>query len=147
MKFTKKILSAAVAMLISVAAFAETYYVSVKNSNLKAKPAGSSKNVLSVQYGDPVTWVKTDGNWTLVKKGNTEGWISTNAITKRRIIAGSKVSTDAKEIALAGKGFGDGMDMDGNGNNYAAVNAVEKNSVSNSANESFKAKGGLKAAE
>ena len=39
------------------------------------------------------------------------------------------------------------MDMDGNGNNYAAVNAVEKNSVSNSANESFKAKGGLKAAE
>ncbi|MBQ6566902.1 MAG: SH3 domain-containing protein [Treponema sp.] len=147
MKFNKKILAAAVAMLISAVAFAETYYVSVKSSHLKAKPAGSSKNVTNVSYGDAVTWVKTDGNWTLVKKGNVEGWISSNAITKRKVVSGSKVTTDAKEIALAGKGFGDGIDTENDGGNYTAVNAVERNSVSDSTNESFKAKGGLKVAE
>lgn len=147
MKFNKKILLAAVAMLISAVAFAETYYVSVKNSNLKAKPAGSAKNLVSVQYGDAVTWIKADGSWTLVKKGNVEGWISSKAITKRKVVSGSKVSTDAKEIALAGKGFGEGIDAEGKGGNYEAVNSVERNSVTNSANESFKEKGGLKVAE
>ena len=147
MKFTKKILSVAVTMLLSMAAFAETYYVSVKSTNLKAKPSGSSKNLSKVSYGDAVTWVKDDGNWTLVSYGKTEGWISTNAITKRKIVSSSKVTTDAKEIALAGKGFGEGINADSEASNYTAVNAVEKNAVSYSANESFKSKGGLKVAE
>ncbi len=147
MKFTKKILSAVAVMLLSAAAFAETYYVSVKSTNLKAKPAGSSKNVASVKYGDPLTWVKTDGNWTLVSNGKSEGWISTTAITKRRIVANSKVNTDAKEIALAGKGFGDGINAEGDNGNYAAVNAVERNCISENENTSFKNKGGLKVAE
>ena len=147
MKFTKKILSAALVMLISAAAFAETYYISVKSTNLKAKPSGSSKNLSKVSYGDAVTWVKEEGNWTLVSYGKIEGWVSTNAITKRKIIASSKVSTDAKEIALAGKGFGEGLNAEGEASNYAAVNALEKNAISESENASFKKAGGLKVTE
>ena len=147
MKFTKRILSLAAVTLLSVAAFAETYYVSVKNTNLKAKPAGSSKNVTAVKYGDAVTWLKSDGNWTLVSYGKAEGWISTNALTKRKIVASSKVNTDAKEIALAGKGFGEGLSAEGDSGNYAAVNSVERNTVSEKENASFKTKGGLKVAE
>ncbi len=147
MNFTKKLLSAVAVLLLSVMAFAETYYVSVKNSNLKAKPSGASKNLASVKYGDPVTWVKTDGAWTLVSTGKTEGWISTNAITKRKIVNTGKVSTDAKEIALAGKGFSEGLETDSENTNYTAVNSVERNAVSESENASFKTKGGLKVSE
>ena len=147
MNFTKKLLSAAAVLLLSAAVFAETYYVSVKSSNLKAKPSGVAKNVAGVSYGDPVTWIKEEGGWTLVSKGSTQGWISTNALTKRKIVNTGKVSTDAKEIALAGKGFGEGLETNAENGNYTAVNAVEKNTVSESTNESFKAQGGLKVSE
>ena len=147
MNVTKKLLSAAAVLLLSTAVFAETYYVSVKTSSLKAKPSGLAKNVATVNYGDAVVWVKEEGSWTLVSIGKKEGWISTNAITKRKIVASNKVSTDAKEIALAGKGFGDGISADSDKSNYAAVNTVENNRVSESENATFKAQGGLRVSE
>ncbi len=147
MIFSKKILTLAVAMFVSALAFSETYYVSVKNAKLKAKPSGSSKNITNVSYGDAVTWIKDSGNWTFVSTGKAEGWISTNAITKRKIVRSSKVTTDAKEIALAGKGFGDGITADSDSSNYAAVNMVEKNTVNENEIDSFKSKGGLKVSE
>ncbi len=147
MTFSKRILTIVVSMFISALAFSETYYVSVKNTKLKAKPSGNSKNVTSVQYGDAVVWIKDSGNWTYVSTGKAEGWISSNAITKRKIVSSSKVTTDAKEIALAGKGFGDGITAESDNSNYAAVNMVEKNTVSENDNVSFKSKGGLKVSE
>lgn len=147
MNFKKKVLTTAALLLLSLSAFAETYYVSVKNASLKAKPSGMAKTVTNVEYGDAVTWIRTDGNWTLVSFNKKEGWISTNTITKRKVVSSSKVNTDAKEIALAGKGFAAGLDASGNNENYALVDFIEKNEVSSNENFSFKKNGGLKVEE
>ncbi len=146
----KKFVSLATILLIGVCAFSQTFYVSVKSSDLRAKPSATSKSLKKVAYGDAVTVVDdSKGNWTLVSIGKTEGWISSSSLSKRKIVVSDKkVSTDAKEIALAGKGFGDGISATSSGNgNYSAVEALEKNEISEKENKSFVSQGGLKSAE
>ncbi len=149
MKNSKKITSVIISFIFGTLAFSQTFYVAVKTANVKAKDSNSSKTVASVSYGDAVTVVDEGTKWTQVKLSNgTTGWLNSSSLSKRKIVASSKVSTDAKEIALAGKGFGDGISAESDSKgNYSAVDAVEKNSVTEKENTAFKTNGGLKVAD
>lgn len=96
-------------------AFAVTYmkganvYVSVKQTELRSG-TGRFSSVLSVlEYGDSLVVVESGDKNTKVRMSDgQEGWVSTHALTKKKITKsgdGDAAKASTKEIALAGKGF------------------------------------------
>lgn len=151
----KKFLSLALVGILALSAFAkgESKYVAVQKAQLKAKASSSAKTVCEVAYGDVVSVVSESGKWTLVAatgKASGQGWIRTTALSKRKIVAGKKVSTDAKELSLAGKGFSEGIEAEyskSSSADYTAVDSVEANSISDAERTEFVENGKLKEAE
>ncbi|MBQ3687514.1 MAG: SH3 domain-containing protein [Treponema sp.] len=140
---------------LSLAAFAAgaSRYVSVQSLAVKEKASGTSRTLMTVSYGDELTVVKESGKWTQVTpKSNPSvtGWVNSSALSKRKIVAGKAVKTDANEISLAGKGFAEGLDTrqtDDWNSDYAAVDAVEGNAVPEADVDAFVREGKLKEAE
>ena len=137
---------------VTLAAFAagETRYISVKSLALKEKASNASKTVTTLSYADEVTLSQVSGKWSLISpKSNpsVKGWVSSSALSKRKIVAGKAVKTDASEISLAGKGFSEGLEAeyrrDGTAD-YASVDLIEGNSVPDSERQAFVKEGRLK---
>lgn len=146
----KKVVTLFAVVLAGACLFAQTYYVNVKSTSLKDKPSARGKTLVSVSYGDAVTVVDSgsEKDWVLVRSGKTEGWVSNASLSKRKIVASSGSGASAKEVSLAGKGFGDGMESKSNGKgNYTSVNALEKNNVTDKELDGFVADGGLQSAK
>jgi len=117
---------------LAFAAATKKMYVAVKTTALKTGTTLFAKKTATVSYGDEVTVLETKGKWSLVSvnsNSSKKGWISTSALSKRKIIAsGSKVSTNADELALAGKGFNSGIEAEYKKDgkvNYDAVDDME----------------------
>ncbi|MDR2470850.1 MAG: SH3 domain-containing protein [Treponema sp.] len=116
----------------------DTMYVNVSSANLKSSTGFFASNTGSVKYGDAVQVLAVNGQkWIQVRVSgkNTAGWIAYASLTSRRIAAqGSTANASAKEIALAGKGFSPEVESEhkkkGGQLNYAAVDAMERASVS-----------------
>lgn len=151
----KRFISCILILCVGIAAFAiEKRYIAVESTSLRAKNSASSKSVGQVAYGDEVSLIKESGKWSLVSPAadsSIQGWISSSALSKRKIVAGGKkVSTDAKEISLAGKGFSEGLEAEygkeGNAD-YNAVDAIEKNTVTEDERSTFVKEGKLKECE
>lgn len=110
----------------------QTMYVAVEKASLKASAgmfSGASGNVV---YGDEVIVLSTSGAWSQVQlavNASVKGWIKTASLTKKRILAkGARVSVNASELALAGKGFNAEVESEYKKSgkvNYSAVDRVE----------------------
>ncbi len=150
----KRFLTGLLLLSITFAAFAGSYsrYVSVQTLAIKEKASNKSKTVASVSYGDEVTVSKTSGKWSLVSPKSSpsvSGWVSTSALSKRKIVKGKAVTTDASEISLAGKGFSEGLEAEYSKNgttDYASVDLIEQNLISESDQQAFITEGQLKEA-
>ena len=139
---------------LALAAFAagETRYISVQSLAMKEKASGSSKTVRTLTYGDEVTVTQVSGKWTQVSpkaSPSVKGWVSSSALSKRKIVKGKSITTDASEISLAGKGFSEGLEAeyrkDGSAD-YASVDLIEGNSVTDGERQTFVKDGKLKEA-
>ena len=82
-------------------------YVSVEQVTSKIKPSMWGKPGYDYYYGDLVEVLEQDGSWCLVetKDGERIGWLRDSVLTSRKLKTQGNVSVDAKELALAGKGF------------------------------------------
>ena len=102
-------------LLVAVPSFAaktKTMSVQVKKGQLRSAPSYLSRVVTDLDYTTRVTVLEEKGAWLRVRQeeGNTEGWMHTATLTKKKLklVSGDKDATTAvssEEQALAGKGF------------------------------------------
>ena len=146
-------------LLLSFSLFAAepvTMYVASQKGLLKARATTNSKTITTLSYGDVVTIISTKGKWSEVavksnSTANTQGWVLSASLTKKKIVANTnKVSANAKELALAGKGFSSEIENEykksGNAD-YDAVDTVEQASVSDDEESAFIEDGNLRGGE
>ena len=149
----KKLIFMLMLALCAAGAFAagQTMYVAVSKAAVKSGTGFFSLSKGTVVYADVVTVSETKGKWSYITKGSLNGWVATNSLSKRKIIAkGSNFSADADELALAGKGFNSEVESEYKKSgkvNYAAVDAMEQNEVSDNALLVFIKEGKLQGAE
>jgi uncharacterized protein YgiM (DUF1202 family) len=150
----KRMLFVALLCLSASGLFAQragtTLYVNVKSANLKSGTGFFASTTGTVKYTDQVTVVAVNGKWVQVRTavGNKVGWIAYASLTTRRMAPqGSAANASAREIALAGKGFSPEVEAeykkDASKANYAAVDEMEKVTVSQEALLSFIKEGRL----
>lgn len=84
-------------------------YVSVANVQVKEKASAKSKTVSTVPYALKVIVLNEKGSWCEIQAEEypeIQGWVNSSVLSARKLVASQEtVSTDAHEIALAGKGF------------------------------------------
>lgn len=141
--------------LYAAAAFkkGDTLYVSVRETVLKSNAGFTAKDTGKVVYGDVITVLETGSKKSKVQLKSdtkTNGWIANGSLTKKKIVKksdGSTVRASTDELALAGKGFSDDAEAAFKSANkdvdYAAVDALEKITVSESDFETFVSEGHL----
>ena len=102
-------------------------YVAVKTVALKASNSQLAKDVGSLSLGNEVTLVSDDGKWAQVRAGNLTGWVTSQSLSSRRVVA-SGTTASASEVALAGKGFSPDVEIEyrKNGLDYSMVDSMEK---------------------
>lgn len=122
--------------------------VQVKQSQVRTAPSFMARIVATLQYGDRVDIVSSQGTWTqvFVSTGGVKGWVHTSALTKKKIVlkaGASDVSETATsdELALAGKGFNKKVEGEFRVKNrnldYTWVDRMEKIKISNNGIRKF----------
>lgn len=120
----------------TIYAKANYMYVSAQKISIKAKASLMAADVGQLNYGDKVILVKIKGNWALIETTddlNIAGWVNMNTVTNRKINAATKITTDADEITLAGKGFNSSIEAryeDEYDLPFDEVDEMEKNEIS-----------------
>ena len=124
-------------------------YIAVSEIEPKSRPSfwGRSKGTLF--YGDKVVVINNSGDWVEVAKDGTgiSGWVKNSCITAKKIVANKKVSFDADEIALAGKGFSNALEAEYSNQydiDFDGVDAIESFKMSNDEFHDFIVDGKLK---
>ena len=122
--------------------------VQVKQSQVRTAPSFMARIVATLQYGDRVDIVSSQGTWTqvFVSTGGVKGWVHTSALTKKKIVLKAGASDVSKtatsdELALAGKGFNKKVESEFRTKNrnldYAQIDKMEKIKVSNNGIRKF----------
>lgn len=128
-------------------------YVCASNAVLREKASTSSKKAFILNYGTSVEVLSEEGKWSYVQKSDDaskKGWIPTAQLTKKKLSTSSTVSANAKEIALAGKGFSKNLEVNLFNDfnfDFSTVDAVEKNAVSENEVRAFMKEGKLAVGE
>lgn len=122
-----------------------TVYVAVKTVDLKSSTGFFASRVVQIVLGASARVVRVDGNWLQLQTtdGRT-GWAKTDNFSTRVVVASG--SATAKEVALAGKGFSAGTEIEfkKEGLDYSPVDAIERLDVSLNDLEKFVNDGKLK---
>ncbi|HXT01238.1 MAG TPA: hypothetical protein VN915_11220 [Elusimicrobiota bacterium] len=136
----------AAAALGASAAFAATITVLVQQTAVRKRPQFFAPAVATAKLGDSFEADGPDGGWYKTRAG----YIHQSAVSAKKVhlSAGSAVggSATADEVTLAGKGFNSQVESSykqGTPANFAAVDAMEKRSVPESAVLAFMRAGGL----
>lgn len=133
-------------------AYAEPVWVQVRQSMVRAKPAFYSPGVSSVNYGDQLEKVGSEGAWIKVQGKGTQGFIPLASVSEDRIVLVArditKIKADSGDVILAGKGFSREVEQQYKQKDpqarYDLVDRVEKETrVSSQAVASFAKSGGL----
>jgi len=109
----KKTLGVILILLLSFTGLllaAETLKVRVKSSKLRNSPKFYAGSVVSLEFGDSLEKITTQGDWIQAKTTTgTTGWIHSSAVIVPHfsLTAGRTAQEEATadEVALAGKGF------------------------------------------
>jgi SH3-like domain-containing protein len=131
-----------------------TMYVVEKETEVKSGTGLLTEKRGTVVYGEQVTVLQVDGKWSEIRSAGQSaisGWVATSALTSRRIVVtGATTSASASDLALAGKGFSARTEQtykDAGSLNYAQVDRMEAETVSNKAMYDFLTEGQLKTGE
>lgn len=116
-----------------------TFTVTVEEAKVRKTKAHYAPSVAVVHYGDKVKAGEPEDGWHKVSVGGASGWLHASALGSKSLKAtagdwegGAQASAD--EVTLAGKGFNAEVEKSYRQNasdvDYAAVDAMEKRSVS-----------------
>ncbi|GHV87678.1 hypothetical protein AGMMS50267_00380 [Spirochaetia bacterium] len=125
-------------------------YVATKNAELKSSTGFFADTVAVLQYGEQVTVIRENGKWLEIRPVNRTtltGWLLANSLTSKRIVAGTAASASADELALAGKGFSEEVEIAYKKNasvSYVEIDAMETLMVSKQDLYDFLIQGHLK---
>ena len=157
MKFiNKKIIVLMSVFLLSLSLYAKAkniMYVAVNSASLKVKASKFAKESAILEYGTAAIVIDEKGDWYFICDSNDEtkkGWIPSSALSKKKVLASSSTTADAKEIALAGKGFSSSIESTYAKEfnvDYSDVDYVESQSVSDKELQSFIVEGQLNSGE
>ena len=103
-------------ILISPLFAQEEMSITVRETQVRNNPSFLGKPTGTLVYGDRVLVLEEKNGWAFIHfadpngEADREGWVHGSALTEKEIIladAGREVGTgaDAREVALAGKGF------------------------------------------
>jgi len=130
----------------AASAFAATITVLVQQTAVRKRPQFFAPAVATAKLGESFDADGPDGGWYKTRAG----YIHESAVSAKKVhlSAGSTVggSATADEVTLAGKGFNSQVESSykkGTSANFAAVDAMEKRSVPESAVIAFLRSGGL----
>ncbi|KAA0876285.1 SH3 domain-containing protein [Nitrincola tapanii] len=113
--------------------------ISVKSTQLRREPSFLSPIIRHLEYANLCDLQETRGDWALIRFSNLEGWVHQSALTSGQIVLSAGASdvqrlASNKEIALAGKGFNAEVEKRyrrmHRGTNYAAVDLMQRRSIS-----------------
>ncbi|MCQ2586841.1 MAG: SH3 domain-containing protein [Treponema sp.] len=113
------------------AAGKKTMYVSVDTAIVRENSSKASKKSASIPYGAAVTIIQEKKDWYYISCDSPKvyGWVQASSLTRKNVAARGKVSSaDAKEIALAGKGFNASIETayaEAGNIDFSTVNKVE----------------------
>jgi len=101
---------AALVCALALRAGATDMSVQVQNGPVRATPSFLGRVVATTAYGDRVSVLKTQGDWSEVQAGGQTGWMHQSALTRKKVqpAAGgetARAGASSGELALAGKGF------------------------------------------
>ncbi|MFI5346761.1 MAG: hypothetical protein ACHQ51_10340 [Elusimicrobiota bacterium] len=149
MKSTRLLTLITAAAFAASAAVAATITVLVQQTAVRKRPQFFSPSAATAKLGDSFEASGPDGGWYKTDAG----YIHESAVSAKKVhlSGGSTVagggSATAEEVTLAGKGFNSQVEKSygaqNSAANYAAVNAMERRSVPESAILEFLRKGGL----
>lgn len=133
-------------LLAAAAAYASTVTVLVQETALRKRAQSYSPSVGTARLGQKFETFGQEAGFYKTKSG----FLHASAVTERKVRLGSADSvgggTSAEEITLAGKGFNAQVEKsygDKSSVNFAAVNAMERRSVSEAVLFDFLRAGGL----
>jgi len=127
-----------------------TLYVANRTVTLKSSTGFFASNRGTLNYGDRVTVLQVNGRFVEVRSATNSsvtGWTASANLTTRQVVSGNTSTASAREVALAGKGFNQEVEnaYRAQGNlNYADVDAVEQNLVSDTDLRQFLEEGRLR---
>lgn len=129
-------------------------YVSVANAQVKEKASAKSKTVTTAPYALKVSILNEKGSWSEIQSSDfpeIKGWINTSVLSTRKLVASQEnVTTDAHEIALAGKGFNSTVEETYSQNHeshFDDVDLIENNLLDDSTIYKFLTEGKLNEGE
>lgn len=142
-----RLLLAAVLALTAAAAYASTITVLVQQTALRKRPQSYSPSVGTAKLGQRYESSGLEAGF----HKTPSGYIHASAVTAKKVSLGKADSVggtaSAEEITLAGKGFNAQVEKsygeNNAGANFAAVNAMERRSVSEAELFAFLRAGGL----
>lgn len=105
-------------------------YIAVEEIKSKSSPSVWSRGNDIFFYGDKVVVEEEKGSWIKVSQSGSgkSGWVKESCVTSRKIRAGNRVSVNADEIALAGKGFSNSIEAEYSSSydiDFSIVDSVE----------------------
>ena len=138
---------------VNIACAAETRFIEVRATKLRAEPKFWAAPRGDIAYGDAVTVIGTEGDWLRVQlQSGIEGYLHGSATTARRVVIEGKAqpaeqSSDVADVVLAGKGFAgeiaDTFETSDLEADYQALIIVERRTVSYAELQTFLKEGGL----
>uniref|UniRef100_I2Q5Q0 SH3 domain-containing protein n=1 Tax=Desulfovibrio sp. U5L TaxID=596152 RepID=I2Q5Q0_9BACT len=131
---------------------AKVMSVAVRDGQVRETPSFLGKIVGKASYGQTVDVSDEQGDWAKVSvSGGPSGWMHRSALAAGKLAlssgSGASENMSGKEMALAGKGFSAQVEADyrrGHGGNYAAIDAMERQSYSPAALLAFLSQGDVK---
>ena len=117
--------------LVFAQADRNTRYVTVQNVALKSSTGFFASTLRSLSFGDAVTLVSESGKWSQVRIGTQTGWVASNNLSTRQVVAANSSGFSSNEVALAGKGFSPEMEMEykRSGLDFTLVDEMERTNV------------------
>ena len=130
----------------------KTMYLSVKTAPVKSSAGIFASTVGTLTYGESVTVIQQKNNRVEIKASGSSltGWTSAGNLTAKRITSSGGASASADELALAGKGFSAEVEKSyrqDSSLNYADIDAMESQSVTDSRLRKFITDGHLAGGE
>ena len=112
----------------------DTMYITVNEIASKTKPSIWGRDSVMFNYGDAVNIIQTNGSWVEIELEDTnkKGWVKDSVLTKKKIRKQNNISVNAKELALAGKGFSSPVEEQYSKQykkNFDIVDEMEKSSI------------------
>ena len=118
-------------LTLNALAFSQTEgtkrYISVQNMPVKDSTGFFARELGYLSLGSEVALIGEEGKWAQIRSENLSGWVSSSSLSARRIVA-SGTAASATEIAFAGKGFSQDMEVEyrKGGLDYSMVDSMEK---------------------